>query len=81
MPTIATVAQLANVSVASASRALNGIKTSPATLERVTAAPGCWIATVGEIAAHHAATDNHARFAVPLRLPEAIADRRFTRNG
>ena len=38
MPTIATVAQLANVSVASASRALNGIKTSPATLERVRAA-------------------------------------------
>ena len=38
VPTITTVARLANVSVASASRALNGIRTSPATLERVTAA-------------------------------------------
>jgi len=33
-----TVAQLANVSVASASRVLNGIRTSPATLARVTEA-------------------------------------------
>ena len=38
VPTITTVARLANVSVASASRVLNGIRTSPATLERVTAA-------------------------------------------
>ena len=38
MPTITTVARLANVSVASASRALNGIRTSPATFERVIAA-------------------------------------------
>ena len=38
MPTIATVARLANVSVASASRVMNGIRTSPATLERVTEA-------------------------------------------
>jgi LacI family transcriptional regulator len=37
-PTITTVARLANVSVASASRVLNGIKTSPDTLARVTAA-------------------------------------------
>lgn len=37
-PTLTTVARLANVSVASASRALNGIKTSPDTLARVTAA-------------------------------------------
>lgn len=37
-PTITTVARLANVSVASASRALNGIKTQPETLARVTAA-------------------------------------------
>ncbi len=34
-PTITTVAQLANVSVASASRALNGIRTTPAVHERV----------------------------------------------
>ena len=38
MPTITTVARLANVSVASASRVMNGIKTSAATLERVTEA-------------------------------------------
>jgi LacI family transcriptional regulator len=34
-PTITTVARLANVSVASASRVLNGIKTTPDVLERV----------------------------------------------
>jgi len=34
-PTITTVARLANVSIASASRALNGIRTSPETLARV----------------------------------------------
>ena len=38
MPTITTVAQLANVSVASASRVLNGIRTNPETLARVTEA-------------------------------------------
>src|SRR5213595_4313882 len=35
-PTIATVARLANVSVASASRVLNGIRTRPDVLQRVT---------------------------------------------
>src|SRR6188472_1887517 len=38
IPTITTVARLANVSIASASRVLNGIRTSPSTLERVTEA-------------------------------------------
>jgi LacI family transcriptional regulator len=38
VPTITTVARLANVSVASASRVLNGIRTTPATLARVTEA-------------------------------------------
>ena len=38
MPTITTVARLANVSVASASRVLNGIRTNPSTLARVTEA-------------------------------------------
>ena len=38
VPTITTVARLANVSVASASRVLNGIRTNPSTLERVTEA-------------------------------------------
>lgn len=37
-PTLATVARMANVSVASASRVLNGIKTNPETLQRVRAA-------------------------------------------
>ncbi len=37
-PTITTVARLANVSVASASRVLNGIRTTPDVLERVTEA-------------------------------------------
>jgi LacI family transcriptional regulator len=37
-PTITTVARLANVSVASASRVLNGIRTNPDTLEKVMAA-------------------------------------------
>jgi LacI family transcriptional regulator len=37
-PTLETVARLANVSVASASRALNGIRTQPETLRRVTEA-------------------------------------------
>jgi LacI family transcriptional regulator len=38
VPTIATVARLANVSVASASRVLNGIRTTPDTAARVTQA-------------------------------------------
>jgi LacI family transcriptional regulator len=38
IPTITTVARLANVSVASASRVLNGIRTSPDTFARVTEA-------------------------------------------
>jgi LacI family transcriptional regulator, galactose operon repressor len=38
VPTIETVARLANVSVASASRVLNGIRTAPDTMERVTEA-------------------------------------------
>jgi LacI family transcriptional regulator, galactose operon repressor len=38
VPTITTVARLANVSVASASRVLNGIRTNPDTFARVTSA-------------------------------------------
>jgi LacI family transcriptional regulator len=37
-PTLTTVARLANVSIASASRVINGIKTNPETLARVSAA-------------------------------------------
>jgi len=46
-------------------------------LDVVTTSPGTWIATVGELAAHHAASANAERFAVPLRLPEASAPHRF----
>lgn len=46
-------------------------------LQRVTQAPDAWIATAGEVAAHHAASVNKDRFTVPLRPPEAIAARRF----
>lgn len=50
-------------------------------LERVKATPGAWIATVGEVAAHHADSVNRDRFDVPLQTPEAIAPRRFGRAG
>lgn len=45
-------------------------------LKRVIAAPGVWIATVGEIAAHHVASGADARFNVPAEPPQAIGDRR-----
>ncbi len=48
-------------------------------LDRVRADGSCWIATVADIAAHHASSENHARFAVPLETPEAIGERRFGR--
>jgi peptidoglycan/xylan/chitin deacetylase (PgdA/CDA1 family) len=46
-------------------------------LSTVTRTPGAWIATVGEVAAYHAASVNHDRFVVPLSTPESIASRRF----
>ena len=46
-------------------------------LSTVTRTPGAWIATVGEVAAYHAASVNSDRFVVPLRTPESIAPRRF----
>ena len=46
-------------------------------LERVAASEGAWIATVGEVAAHHANSVNHTRFSVPFKTPELIAQRRF----
>jgi peptidoglycan/xylan/chitin deacetylase (PgdA/CDA1 family) len=46
-------------------------------LSTVTRTPGAWIATVGEVAAYHAASVNHGRFVVPLGTPESIAPRRF----
>lgn len=50
-------------------------------LERVRATPGAWIATVAEVAAHHAASPNREAFAVPLQLPESIGARRFGQGG
>ena len=46
-------------------------------LSTVSRSPGAWIATVGEVAAHHATSVNRVRFVVPLRTPESIAPRRF----
>ena len=46
-------------------------------LERVCAEPRGWIATAGELAAHHADSVNRDRFSVPACTPEPIALRRF----
>ena len=46
-------------------------------LERVTTSDGAWIATVGELAAHHASSVNREHYRVPLQTPELIAKRRF----
>jgi hypothetical protein len=48
-------------------------------LQQVTAEQGAWIATVGEVAAHHAASANAERYTVPVRVPELIAEARFGR--
>jgi peptidoglycan/xylan/chitin deacetylase (PgdA/CDA1 family) len=48
-------------------------------MERVTTSPSAWIATVGELAAHHATSVNRQRFSVPLTTPQMIAGRRFGR--
>lgn len=46
-------------------------------LERVCSDPAAWVATVGEVAAHHAASVNRDRFNVALQTPELIVQRRF----
>jgi peptidoglycan/xylan/chitin deacetylase (PgdA/CDA1 family) len=46
-------------------------------LDAVTASSDTWIATVGEVAAHHASSVNRDRFSVPMRLPQASAPHRF----
>jgi hypothetical protein len=38
-----------------------------------------WIATVGEVAAHHATSANAERYKVPVQAPELIAEARFGR--
>lgn len=45
-------------------------------LDRVTKDPTVWVATVAEVAAHHAASTNAQTYAVKSRLPDAIASRR-----
>lgn len=47
-------------------------------LTRVCSEPDAWIATVGELAAHHTNSVNRDRFSVPARTPESIAPRRFS---
>jgi peptidoglycan/xylan/chitin deacetylase (PgdA/CDA1 family) len=49
-------------------------------LDRVRTDQSCWIATVADIAAHHAASENHSRFSVSLETPESIGERRFGRS-
>ncbi|MEO7242450.1 MAG: polysaccharide deacetylase family protein [Variovorax sp.] len=46
-------------------------------IERVRQSPGSWIATVGEVAAHHANSVNRGRFEVPVATPPSIATQRF----
>lgn len=46
-------------------------------LDVVMATPDVWVATVGEIAAHHGASPNRDRFAVESRLPAPSGPRRF----
>ena len=46
-------------------------------LDRITKTSQAWITTVGEIAAHHAHSINNERFAVSVRSPDNIAQRRF----
>jgi peptidoglycan-N-acetylglucosamine deacetylase len=46
-------------------------------LDVVTRTPGVWIATVGEVAAHHTASTNAGRYVVQSRTPAPIASRRF----
>lgn len=45
-------------------------------LQRVTREPAAWIATVGEVAAHHANSANLGRYAVPARTPRSIGGQR-----
>jgi peptidoglycan/xylan/chitin deacetylase (PgdA/CDA1 family) len=45
-------------------------------LDRILAEKGVWVATVGEIAAHHAASANAERFTVPTQTPPSIGPRR-----
>lgn len=46
-------------------------------LTRITDEPAVWIATVGEVAAHHRASANSEAFVRPVKTPENIATRRF----
>ena len=46
-------------------------------LQRVTRQPGAWVATVGEVAAHHADSINRNHYVVPVQAPAPIGARRF----
>jgi peptidoglycan/xylan/chitin deacetylase (PgdA/CDA1 family) len=50
-------------------------------LARVTAEPACWVATVGEVAAWHAASANAGRFTAGTAIPGPVEPRRFGRPG
>jgi peptidoglycan/xylan/chitin deacetylase (PgdA/CDA1 family) len=49
-------------------------------LDRVRTDQSCWIATVADLAAYHAASENYSRFAVPIETPPTIGERRFGRS-
>jgi peptidoglycan/xylan/chitin deacetylase (PgdA/CDA1 family) len=46
-------------------------------LQRVCQDSSCWVATVGEVARHHAQSVNLEAFEVPVQNPQAIGPRRF----
>ena len=48
-------------------------------LERITAEPTVWIATVGEVAAHHVRSTNAGRFQAASDIPGPVEPRRFGR--
>jgi peptidoglycan/xylan/chitin deacetylase (PgdA/CDA1 family) len=48
-------------------------------LERITAEPTVWIATVGEVAAHHVRLTNAGRFQAASDIPGPVEPRRFGR--
>jgi peptidoglycan/xylan/chitin deacetylase (PgdA/CDA1 family) len=48
-------------------------------LAQITATPGAWLATVGEVAAWHASSANAERFLAEASIPEPVEPRRFGR--
>jgi peptidoglycan/xylan/chitin deacetylase (PgdA/CDA1 family) len=49
-------------------------------LERITAEPTVWVATVGQVAAHHVRSTNAGRFRAASDIPGPVEPRRFGRS-